>query len=958
MTQLWGALLVLVLCPLLGGLPLVEGIARLLAGRRLSQLGTGNISVSAAFYHGGTVVGVLAVLAEALKGVLAVLLARAFFPTDPAWELIALIALVLGRYWGGKGAGATNVTWGVVVHDWVAAALIALIGGISLTVLRDRRSAQWGVSILMPLVLGLRHTDEPGRFMAAVVLSVLLGWLFRRMPDDLDLSGRGSQSSARVFRFFRGDRAVRSLDEPLAAERAGGKAATLSQLKRWGYPVPAGWVLPPGDDPLPLVQSLAPSEEAPLIARSSAVGEDSETASAAGQYQSVSHIASREALQDAIRRCQASYEAAGATRYRRDRGQADAAMAVLVQRQVRGRFSGVAFSRDPVEPGEAVLVEGLPGEAAPIVSGQATPQQYRVSWPAQGEPQIEGSGDLPADLVAEVARLARELERRYRGVPQDLEWTHDGEQLWLLQARPIATLQPIWTRKIAAEVIPGLIPPLTWSINQPLTCGVWAKLFRLVLGKRAQGLDFDRTAALHYGRAYFNATLLGQIFGRMGLPEQSLGFLTQGKRMGRPPLGTTLRNLPGLLRLLGRELRLARDFRVSDRKQLQPTLAQLAREPPTELAPVTVLERTDTILTALEEATYYSILAPLSLSLRQALLRVTDSELDSSRLPEVASLRSLAEIAAEARVLVSNRVLPREDSEALFEILGETPAGRRVRARFQDWLARYGYLSEAATDISVPRWQDNPEPVRALFVRWARGQQDAGRVGDQGRRRQSRRARWVQQRLDLKARTAERYAQLLAQLRWHVLALEQAGLQAGWLSQPGDAFLLQVGELRHAIREPQTTFEPPLQQRAQQRRAQLERYRQLPRVPAIVYGNDPPPEALTGELPAPTGQLQGLGVSPGWAQGRVAIRHQLPAEADIDGDTILVVPYTDAGWVPLLARAGGLVAEVGGRLSHGAIVARECGIPAVVALENATQLLREGERVRIDGRSGTLERDA
>ena len=76
---------------------------------------------------------------------------------------------------------------------------------------------------------------------------------------------------------------------------------------------------------------------------------------------------------------------------------------------------------------------------------------------------------------------------------------------------------------------------------------------------------------------------------------------------------------------------------------------------------------------------------------------------------------------------------------------------------------------------------------------------------------------------------------------------------------------------------------------------------------------------------------------------------------EINRETILVVPYTDSGWSPLLALAGGLIAEVGGRLSHGAIVAREYGIPAVMDVHNATTLFQNGQRVRIDGRLGTVE---
>jgi pyruvate,water dikinase len=101
--------------------------------------------------------------------------------------------------------------------------------------------------------------------------------------------------------------------------------------------------------------------------------------------------------------------------------------------------------------------------------------------------------------------------------------------------------------------------------------------------------------------------------------------------------------------------------------------------------------------------------------------------------------------------------------------------------------------------------------------------------------------------------------------------------------------------------------------------------------------------------------MQGIGASPGQAEGQIKVVRDWQNLPQINQDTILAVPYTDAGWAPLLAQAGGLISEVGGRLSHGAIVAREYGIPAVMNLANATQRLQDGQRVRIHGESGRVE---
>lgn len=972
MAEVWGALVIFIICPILGGLPIISWITYALTGLQLARLGTGNVGVQAAFYHGGRLAGILAVLSEALKGIVAVLLARAFFPPGSAWELMALMALVMGRYWMGRGAGTTNVVWGYVVHDWRVAVLVFLIGGISFTIWRDRSSGRLGVLVLAPLIVILLHPQESARIVAAIGLSCLIAWIYQKIPDDLDLPReQASDNSQAMFTFFRGDRALVSLDQSLDVAKVGQKAATLSKLKRLGYPVPPGWILPPGDDPAPLIEFLQPSAAEPLVVRSSAIGEDSEQASAAGQYQTILNVTSQETLQEAITRVLISYDDPTAVQYRRDRNLAEDSMAVLIQKQVRGAFSGVAFSRDPItRQGDAVVIEGLPGGAAQVVSGQVTPEQYLVEVRSSDlesldatSLQVEATGDLPPALIKQVAILARQLEAEYHGVPQDIEWSYDGQTLWVLQTRPITTLLPIWTRKIAAEVIPGLIRPLTWSINRPLTCGVWGEIFTLVLGQRARGLDFNETATLHYSRAYFNASLLGQLFRRMGLPPESLEFLTRGAKFSKPPVNSTLQNLPGLMRLLGRELRLEKDFKRDYRRLFAPTLSLLSGQLPSELSPGELLTRVDTILEVLKRATYYSILAPLSAALRPAVLGVKETELDNSETPEVASMRSLQALAADARHLLPNlEQLDRPNSASLFATLAKMPDGQAILQRFEQWLDRYGYLSEVGTDIAVPTWKEDPQPVRELFAQFFK--QSKQQRTDRGNR--GGKARLVQSRLHLKGRVTEVYSRLLAELRWSFVALEQNWLTlettgALPLREPGDIFFLEFSEIRRLIADRDASLRERLSFLVQERRSQLERDRQLEIVPPLVYGNAPPaPIFQTGTSGSSAEQgsqkiLQGIGASAGQIEGRVKILRRLQAVPDIDRNTILVVPYTDSGWAPLLAGAGGLIAEVGGRLSHGAIVAREYGIPAVMDIHNATQLLRDGQRVRIDGQRGIVE---
>ena len=972
LTQVWGAFLIFVLAPVVGGLPLTGWSTRLLSGQRLRRVGTGNVSVSAAFYHGGKVAGIAAVLMEAAKGIGVVLLARYYFPTDPVWEILALIGLVMGRYWFAQGAGTTNVVWGIVAYDWGTALLTFMISGLGFTIFRERRQGRLLSLVLLPLITALRHQDG-ALVLAMTCLSALIAWIYQKLPDDLDLpDDEGRLESRTMFRFFRGDRGLVALDQPLDAAKFGYKAATLGQLRAWGYPVPRGYVLPAGDDPTALLAIAEPSPTQPLAVRSSAQDEDTGTASAAGVYQSFLNVTDQAALAAAIVRVFSSYNSQGARAYRQSQGLPERGLAVIVQQQVQGQFSGVAFSRDPITRcGDGVVIEALPGGADQVVGGQVTPEQYRVLVQPEDVPPlaeiaadwqlsdaltltVEGQGQTPSRLLQQVAYLARHLESRFQGVPQDIEWSFDGDTLWLLQSRPITTLQPLWTRKIAAEVIPGTIRPLTWSINRPLTCGVWGEIFRVVLGDRARGLDFEATATLHHAHAYFNATLLGDIFRRMGLPAESLEFLTRGAKFSRPPLGSTLRNVPGLVRLVRRELKLEKQFNQASQAVFDPALAELAAVSRESLSPGELLNRIDRVLDLLERVTYYNILGPLSFALRRALLQVPEASLTPGQNAEIAALEALRAIAQDIRqVLSAPELASITDASSLMTALAESTDGEPLLQEISRFIDEYGYLSPVGTDIAVATWQENPGPVRELLAQFVRQPPPpkAAAAPAQGGK-----TALVQRRLDLKGQVNTLYNRLLAELRWSILALATQWQQQGYLTARDDIFFLTLEEIRERVLGDGTPAWSGMRGRIGDRKTQYDQDQHLPVVPYLVFGNAPPSREVA-LVPGATVQqkLTGIGASAGVVAGPVLVVTQLETVAATEGPFILVVPYTDAGWAPLLARAQGLIAEVGGRLSHGAIIAREYGIPAVMDVTNATQRLHTGQWVRLNGETGIVE---
>ncbi len=950
----WGWLFLLLGCPLIGGVPITGWLTRLFARKNIAELGTRNIGVSAAFYYGGTTIGILCVLSEAAKGCGAVWGARQWLPPDATWELAALFALVVGRYFIGRGAGTTNAVWGITAYDWKIGLLVFLITGGSISLMRDRRSGRWLALIILPMTIALLRQDL-SETLAATAISGLLGWIYVQMTDDLSLSAASAAPDSQgIFEYLQGG--LLTLDRPLEAQKVGQKAATLAQLKRWGYAVPTGWVLPPGDDAEVLISKLNPTSDRPLVVRSSAIGEDSDLASAAGQYQTFLNVISRAGLRRAIAQCQDCYDDPAAAQYRQDKAVPDGGMAVIVQEQIQGQFSGVAFSRDPTGDGDAVAIEGLPGSAVQVVSGQFTPERYSISSHLLEQPVMAEDGALPKSdletpeasvmppaLIYQVARVARELEGRYCGIPQDVEWTFDGQVLWVLQTRPITTLTPIWTRRIAAEVIPGALRPLTWSINNPLTCGVWADLFGQILGQRIQSFDLNHLATLHYSHAYFNATLLSQLFRAMGLPAESLEFLIRGAPLERPSLRALLRTLPGLVRLLGQELGLSNRFQRSFRSSFAPLLDEIAAQPAHQLTLEGCFERTDRLLQILREATFFSILSPLSAALRQKLLRVEDSALDSSILPEASALQALQELAVRHP-----------------EIGSSSPSN--LPPALEAFLTQYGYLSDVATDIAVPTWREDPKPVLTALQHFADAQNLLQREQSSNikKSRSSWTTRTVQRRVALKGRVAEIYSRLLAELRYTLLALEQHGIVQGQIQQPEDLFFLTIAELRQGLRggvdQAKLMSTQQMWETVAARRYEFELAQQLSGIPSVVYGTPPPLSILQNPAPAGPGVYRGIGASPGIVEGTVFVLKSLrELTVPLTRGTILVVPYTDAGWSPLLAQVGGIISEVGGRLSHGAIIAREYSIPAVMDVSQATQRFKNGQHIRVDGYRGVVE---
>ncbi|MGB3404232.1 MAG: glycerol-3-phosphate acyltransferase [Microcoleaceae cyanobacterium] len=943
---MWLTLFFLLICFGLGSIPFLRFIVRAFSGKNLTQLGTGNVSVSAAFTQGGTVAGIIGVITEILRGITPIFLAQFWFPQTPAVGLIGLIALVAGRYFCTQGGGVTNVTWGFLFYSPVVALTTGFSGWLiwqfgrfqsRLTATQARlRGVRWGV-LTAPIWLGLWHHIQQQplsilELIAASGLALELLLINLRQGDDWE-------------RYM--NKSLLSLDNKLDVSSCGEKATRLSQLQRAGFNILPGWVIS-AETPTPADISLPPSSF-PLIVRSSAVGEDSETNSAAGQYETIGPVSHPQALQTAIEQCRQSYNSETAVDYRRQRQLPETGMAVLIQPYLQGQVSGVMFSRNPLDGSAKVIIEALPGGAEAVVGGQQTPIHLEVE--INPSETIESNDILPQSIIIELVEIAQKIEAFYHGIPQDIEWSWDGEKIWILQSRPITNLRPIWTRTIAAEVIPGVIPPLTWSINRPLTCGVWGEIFTIVLGNRAAKLNFEETATLLGSHAYFNATLLGEIFRMMGLPEQGLEFLLRGQKMGKPPLAKVSSSLPGLWRLVQRERQLVKAFKRDEEQLFNPALEQLNQEYYTQninlntLSLPQLLERAELIQQLLKPITYYNILGPIGLAIRQGIFKVPQEWLSAENAPEVASMTALQQLATQLQQLKA------ENKQNLQDVFQQNQA---IQNQFEKWLETYGYLSEVGTDIAVPTWREQAETFKNLLLNLA--QKPSSKPNKDETIQLNLWQKWrlsrCQPQAITKANIATVYNQLLAQLRWTFLAIEERGISTEILSQPGDIFYLQYSEIKAWIQDNNSSS---LLTKVNQCRQQFEQDKTRT-VPKVVYGNILPKSSPATQItPNQDNKLQGIPASVGCVEGIIKVCPSLAIDLTNNEQYILVVPYTDAGWSPLLLMGKAIISEVGGQLSHGAIIAREYQIPAVMNIPNAMRYFKDGQRVRVDGYQGTVE---
>jgi phosphohistidine swiveling domain-containing protein len=796
---------------------------------------------------------------------------------------------------------------------------------------------------------------------------------------------------------------------------AGGKGAGLALLIRARFPVPPGFVITTAAfrEPLDAASRLNDLEAArrlsldweipdavrrsifrarrrlgpgPVAVRSSLVGEDSGAASFAGQLETVLDVEGDDALLEAVRRVLAS---AFSERLRAYKGRTAAqplSLAVVVQSMVPAVVSGVAFSCDPTTARPGAVIEACRGPCEALVQGRVRPDRYRLDprgeideivpaepgSPLLDEPKINALGEL-IGAIAEAA-----------GSPRDVEWAFDGRAFRVLQARPISSLagKPVYSRRMVSDMAPGLVKPLVWSAKYaPVIQNVFAPVFEEIAGPT--GLDYSRMSARLHSRVYMNVTAFGEVLQRVGLPSNFFYMLARGDKTGHRRFRPRLRTLPGLVRhvrFIRRESRIGRrvgPFLDAQRRKLDRFRGlDWSAQTPAEL-----LGHAARLKELHGRSQWYVILVSINMLIRSRVLAAmivrrwpgTDPRdvirgygRRSSLVP-FEELRALAEEACS----LDRELLERMTGEDGFDPAAAPAASERGRALmrgFEAFMDRFGFLSANGSDFSETPWVEDPRLIWRTIGRLAlrrdstpspaaaeaRREEVLGLVrsgfGPLRRRVFDRLHASTVRYMDCRERVSLLMTEDSYWMRRCFLTLGARLVERGTIAAPEDVFYLFEDELPRVLDDPGEAATAA--GRIAARKAELERDAAL----------DPPDTLCGGEiagLAPPTADgiefLAGIGASAGVVRGRARIvRDPASAARDIGPGDVLVVPFTDIGWLPVLAGIGGVVADTGGQLSHTSIIAREYGIPAVVSVRNATRLIPDGAAVTVDGTAGRI----
>lgn len=757
---------------------------------------------------------------------------------------------------------------------------------------------------------------------------------------------------------------------------AGNKALDLQRLLGIGVRVPVTYVCDweayhryvaddislIGQINAELRQLISPGKKYAI--RSSANTEDGMQRSFAGQFKSSLNVQGDDNILQAMWSIWSSTKAPIVQTYLEKNliSETKLSMAILIQEMVDPIYSGVALSKNPVTGGDEVVVEAIKGEGSRLVQGGLTPLRWVNKWGYWLEKA--DYADMPFFLIERIVEEIRYIVKRLKH-PVDMEWVFDGSELYWVQMRPITALnnRNVYSNYIPREMLAGIIKPLIYSVNIPLINGVWIRLLSEITGDL--GIKPEDLAKLFYYRVYFNMGVLGDIFKSLGLPAESvemlMGLIPRGSgRMAIKPSWKTFSRLPWILTFLNDKWWFGRKMQRALAGYTEKIKA-IPYNNLMDLSPRDLVASIDQHFRLLQEVAYFNVVGPLMMMMYNQVVinRLAKAGLDinnfdlTENMPELASYdpaNYLRELHWEFHSLpkeIQDRIRAITCPEHL-DLKGAEAFSHHI----SNFIERFGHLSDNGNDFSIRPWRETPEMVLKMVLDFDPAPEERHqkiRLDELAGYKQLgiffklfyHRAREF--RL-LREQVSMLYTYGYGLFRYYYLALGEQFVNRGILEHKDDIFYLTKQQVQDLA---ENLSPKDLHGIIEQHKADIKRYENIP-LPTVIYGDETPPISDGSQ-----DTLIGVPASIGYYTGSVRIVTGIHDFSKVKDGDVLVIPYSEVSWSPLFARAGAVVAESGGLLSHSSIIAREYGIPAVVSANGAMKL-RDNMCVSVDGQKGIV----
>ena len=780
--------------------------------------------------------------------------------------------------------------------------------------------------------------------------------------------------------------------EQISNEEVGGKAKGLAELIQMGLPVPPAFVIQHArSDQFPKTlnkhyQSIGSGK---VAVRSSAIGEDGEDASFAGQYETILNVEGIEALQAAIKQCVASLQSARAQTYKNEKTDIGSVeMCVVVQRMVNARAAGVLFTADPVSGRhDRLIIDAVAGLGEALVSGEATPDHFALDQ----DNHITFSDIVhPQQVIsdAEITALAKGARQAAASIGShlDMEWAidQDGSLFWL-QARPITTLPSdlneldtpippdhVITRCNVGEMMPGAVCPLTFSTQgRAIENGMQHMLVEY--GGRPAINDEWTQINMFYGHLFINLT--------GGLASSRYVSINTKETIAQSLCGRSIPELqepedkkPYWRRLWGSVQFMRYCFKAQSvltefEKRFKHMHLRYTNDSESMEAEMAKQFRW------LCETTEVHLRSSAGAGVMEGVIQamVSKGKTPASGEEQAQAAKLLAGAAnVESAVLV-------EHLDEVIDLIAQHPDAREkfqkadahsallwlqsddsgaAAMRFHDFLKQHGHRCFRELCLREKSWADQPEKlivtmqasVAARFL----GDYRPKHVSSVNIKQESRLMRLTLPTAHSAIRRREHTKSMLAEMTHRLKRgyryLGDLLVKEGKLPDADLVFFFTQQELTQFVNAPTIAQV----KHAQSRRSALGFHEKMEF--AEISVGKPEPVIWQASVSDNNNELLGRPVSRGIVEGLARVALTVEDAAGLQPGEILIAPITDVGWTPYFSLIAGLATDVGSAVSHGAVIAREYGLPAIVNLRTATKEFKTGERVRLDADKGLLSR--